>query len=55
MQSRPETWYTFSGETCLETPDGMMVGRAGGTDVIVPAGPPVELTATAKTCAAGSC
>ena len=42
----PEAWYTVSGETCLETPNGTMVGRAGGSPVIVPAGPPMELTAT---------
>jgi hypothetical protein len=28
--SGPEAWYTLSGETCLETPDGSMIGRAGG-------------------------
>ena len=44
--SGPEAWYTVSGETCLETPDGAMVGRAGGTQVIVPGGPPMHLTAT---------
>lgn len=44
----PEAWYTLSGETCLETPDGSMVGRAGGSNVIVPQGPPMELTATGK-------
>jgi quercetin dioxygenase-like cupin family protein len=44
--SGPEAWYTLSGETCLETPDGSMVGRAGGPPVIVPYGPPMELTAT---------
>ncbi len=42
----PEAWYTVSGETCLETPDGTMVGRAGGAPVIVPGGPPMHLTAT---------
>ena len=42
----PEAWYTLSGETCLETPDGAQVGRAGGQHVIVPHGPPMELTAT---------
>ena len=26
--SGPEAWYTVSGETCLETPDGTQVGRA---------------------------
>ena len=42
----PEAWYTISGETCLETPEGTMVGRAGGAHVVVPQGPPMELTAT---------
>lgn len=42
----PEAWYTLTGETCLETPDGAMVGRAGGSHVIVPGGPPMHLTAT---------
>jgi quercetin dioxygenase-like cupin family protein len=41
----PEVWYTESGETCLETPDGKLVGRPG-QPVIVPGGPPMELTAT---------
>jgi len=44
--SGPEAWYTLSGETCLETPEGKMVGRAGGAHVIVPGGPPMHLTAT---------
>jgi len=44
--SGSEAWYTLSGETCLETPDGAMVGRAGGSNVIVPGGPPMHLTAT---------
>ena len=42
----PEAWYTLSGETCLETPEGKQVGRAGGQHVIVPEGPPMHLTAT---------
>jgi quercetin dioxygenase-like cupin family protein len=42
----PEAWYTLAGETCLETPEGKMVGRAGGAHVIVPGGPPMHLTAT---------
>jgi quercetin dioxygenase-like cupin family protein len=42
----PEIWYTESGETCLETPDGKVVGRAGGPPVIIPEGPPMHLTAT---------
>jgi len=44
--SGPEAWYTLAGETCLETPEGKMVGRAGGSHVIVPGGPPMHLTAT---------
>ena len=44
--SGAEAWYTVSGETCLETPDGKMVGKAGGSHVIVPGGPPMHLTAT---------
>ncbi len=44
--SGPEAWYTLTGETCLETPAGTRVGRAGGVNVIVPSGPPMELTAT---------
>jgi quercetin dioxygenase-like cupin family protein len=42
----PEAWYTVAGETCLETPEGKLVGRAGGEAVIVPGGPPMFLTAT---------
>jgi quercetin dioxygenase-like cupin family protein len=42
----PEVWHTITGETCLETPDGKVVGRAGGPPVIIPEGPPMHLTAT---------
>ena len=44
--SGPEAWHTVAGETCLETPDKTYLGRAGGPPVIVPAGPPMALTAT---------
>jgi quercetin dioxygenase-like cupin family protein len=44
--SGPEAWYTQAGETCLETPQGKMIGSAGGHYVIVPGGPPMHLTAT---------
>jgi hypothetical protein len=46
MHYGPEAWYTLAGETCLETPDGKLVGRAGGSPVIVPGGRPMLLTAT---------
>ncbi len=42
----PEAWYTLVGETCLETSEGRIVGRAGGEPVIVPGGVPMHLTAT---------
>jgi quercetin dioxygenase-like cupin family protein len=42
----PEAWYTLAGETCLETPQGTQIGRAGGQPVIVPGGLPMHLTAT---------
>jgi hypothetical protein len=44
--SGPEAWHTLTGETCLESPEGIIIGRAGGRPVIVPRGPPMELTAT---------
>ena len=44
--SGPEAWYTVAGETCLETPSGTQVGRAGGPPVIIPGGSPMHLTAT---------
>lgn len=46
IHSGPEAWYTLAGETCLETPQGKQIGRAGGQHVIVPGGPPMHLTAT---------
>jgi hypothetical protein len=49
QHSGPEAWYTLSGETCLETPAGIQVGRASGPQVIVPEGLPMELTATGST------
>jgi len=44
--SGPEAWYTLQGATCLETPNATYVGRPGTPPVIVPGGPPMELTAT---------
>jgi hypothetical protein len=32
----------------MDTPEGKLVGRAGGAHVIVPGGPPMHLTATGK-------
>jgi quercetin dioxygenase-like cupin family protein len=43
--SGPEAFYTESGESCLETPAAVQVGRKG-QGVVVPAGVPMELVAT---------
>jgi hypothetical protein len=42
----PEAAYTQSGESCFETPEGRMVGRAGGEHVIVPGGRPMQFATT---------
>jgi len=44
LHSGVEAFYTDSGETCLETPSGMRLGKKG-TDVVIPEGVPMELTA----------
>jgi quercetin dioxygenase-like cupin family protein len=44
----PEAWYAVTGETCLETSEGFMVGRPGGPAVIVRGGLPMHLTAIGK-------
>lgn len=45
VHSGTEVFFTQSGETCLETPNGKQVGKPG-VGVIVPEGVPMELTAT---------
>lgn len=45
VHSGVEAFYTESGETCLETPQGKQVGRKG-VDIVVPEGAPMELVAT---------
>jgi hypothetical protein len=42
----PEAWHTLSGESCIETPDGRSLGRAGGDPVILDPGIPLQVTAT---------
>jgi len=46
VHSGPEAWHTIAGETCLETPSGKVVGRAGAPGIVIPGGPPMLLTAT---------
>ncbi|MEO6237052.1 MAG: hypothetical protein ABIQ52_08635 [Vicinamibacterales bacterium] len=43
--SGPEAFYTLTGSTCLETPDGILTERDGSRALIVPGGPPMLLTA----------
>ena len=40
----PEALYTISGEVCLETPQGKMVGRAGGDPLLIAGNQPMRLT-----------
>jgi quercetin dioxygenase-like cupin family protein len=42
----PEAWHTLSGESCIETPAGTSLGRAGGDPVILEPGVPLQVTAT---------
>ncbi|WP_379655175.1 hypothetical protein [Pseudoxanthomonas sp. UC19_8] len=46
VHSGPEAWFTLSGETCLETPQGIVLDRPGDTGRIIPGGPPMALMAT---------
>jgi quercetin dioxygenase-like cupin family protein len=48
MHSGTEAFYTLTGDTCLETPDGVQVARGPGNVVIVPGGPPMLLMAIGK-------
>jgi len=36
--SGPEAWYTAAGETCLETPDGIQIGRLVALRSLYPVG-----------------
>ncbi len=44
--SGPEAFYTLTGGTCLETPEGAQVGNGPGHVIIVAGGPPMLLMAT---------
>lgn len=46
VHSGPEAFYAISGDTCLETPDGVQMGRGPGNSLIVRGGPPMLLMAT---------
>ena len=44
LHAGPEALYTISGEVCLETPSGKMVGRAGGEALLIAGDRPMRLT-----------
>lgn len=45
VHSGPEAFFAVSGDTCLETPDGVRTARGPGTGLIIKAGPPMLLMA----------
>jgi quercetin dioxygenase-like cupin family protein len=45
VHSGPEAFYAISGASCLETPDGVQVGRGQGHSLMVRRGPPMLLMA----------
>ncbi|MGV7207617.1 hypothetical protein ACLB1G_07165 [Oxalobacteraceae bacterium A2-2] len=45
VHSGPEAFYALSGDTCLETPDGVQFGRGPGNSLVIRGGPPMLLMA----------
>ena len=45
VHSGPEAFYAVSGDSCLETPDGVQLGRGPGHVMMVRRGPPMLLMA----------
>ncbi len=48
VHSGPEAFYALSGDTCLETPDGVQLGRGSGNALLVKGGLPMLLMAIGK-------
>jgi quercetin dioxygenase-like cupin family protein len=48
VHSGPEAFYAVSGDTCLETPAGVQIGRGPGNHLTIKAGPPMLLMAIGK-------
>lgn len=48
VHSGPEAFYAIDGDTCLETPAGLQIGRGPGNSLLVKAGPPMLLMAIGK-------
>lgn len=45
VHSGPEAFYAISGDTCIETPDGVQYGKGPGNTQFVRGGPPMLLMA----------
>lgn len=48
VHSGPEAFFAVTGDTCLETPDGVQIGRGPGNSMMIKAGPPMLLMAIGK-------
>jgi hypothetical protein len=45
VHSGPEAFYAVTGDTCLETPEGIQLGRGPGNSLWIRGGPPMLLMA----------
>lgn len=45
VHSGPEAFFAVNGDTCLETPEGVRIGRGPGNSLTIEAGPPMLLMA----------
>ncbi len=48
VHSGPEAFYAVSGDTCLESPDGVQMAKGAGSSLIIRQGPPMLLMATGR-------
>ena len=46
VHSGPEAFYVVSGDSCLESPDGVQTAHGAGSSLIIRQGPPMLLMAT---------
>jgi quercetin dioxygenase-like cupin family protein len=46
VHSGPEAFYAVSGDTCLESPDGVQIAKGPASSLIIRQGPPMLLMAT---------
>lgn len=46
VHSGPEAFYVVTGDSCLESPDGVQIAHGAGSSLIIRQGPPMLLMAT---------